>query len=87
MATLLRRGSRLGKYRLDRRIGRGAFADVWRARDTVENRFVALKMLEAFFATPNHRHLGRDELLSDPDLASLKDEPAFRELLDGLLAE
>lgn len=47
----------------------------------------ALEMIEAFFATPNHRHLGRDELLSDPDLASLKDEPAFRALLDGLLAE
>ncbi|MCK6471805.1 MAG: hypothetical protein L6R28_08665 [Planctomycetes bacterium] len=47
----------------------------------------ALKMLEAFFATPNHRHLGREELLSDPDLASLKDDPGFRALLDGLLAE
>ena len=44
MATQLRRGSRVGKYRLDRRIGRGAFAEVWKARDTVENRFVALKL-------------------------------------------
>jgi hypothetical protein len=44
LATQLRRGSRLGKYRLDRRIGSGAFADVWRARDTVENRLVALKV-------------------------------------------
>ena len=40
----LRRGSKLGKYRLARRIGRGAFADVWQARDTVENREVALKV-------------------------------------------
>jgi serine/threonine-protein kinase len=34
----------VGKYRLDRRIGRGAFAEVWKARDTVENRSVALKL-------------------------------------------
>ena len=44
MASVLRRGSRLGKYRLDRSIGRGGFAEVWRAIDTVENRRVALKV-------------------------------------------
>ncbi len=37
-------GSRMGKYRLDRRVGRGGFAEVWKARDTVENRPVALKL-------------------------------------------
>src|SRR5262245_36235703 len=42
----LRRGTRLGKYRLERPIGAGAFAAVWRARDTVENRTVALKVIE-----------------------------------------
>ncbi len=40
----LRKGSRLGKYRLEQKIGRGAFASVWKARDTVENRRVALKV-------------------------------------------
>lgn len=35
----------MGKYRLDRRIGQGAFADVWKARDTVEKRDVALKLV------------------------------------------
>jgi len=44
VASLLRKGTRLGKYRLDRRIGQGAFAEVWKARDTVENRSVALKV-------------------------------------------
>ncbi len=41
----LRRGSRLGKYRLDRRIGRGAVGAVWKARDTIEGRVVALKVV------------------------------------------
>jgi serine/threonine protein kinase len=44
LASQLRRGSRVGKYRLDRKVGRGAFAEVWKARDTVENRAVALKL-------------------------------------------
>jgi serine/threonine-protein kinase len=44
VAVVLRRGSRLGKYRLDRRIGRGGYAEVWKARDTVEDVGVALKV-------------------------------------------
>lgn len=42
----LRKGLILGKYRLDGRLGRGAFASVWKARDTVENRDVALKVID-----------------------------------------
>jgi serine/threonine protein kinase len=42
----LRRGGRLGKYRLDRRLGLGASASVWRARDQVEGRVVALKIVQ-----------------------------------------
>ncbi len=41
---VLRRGTKLGKYRLVRRIGRGSFADVWRARDTIQAQDVALKV-------------------------------------------
>jgi eukaryotic-like serine/threonine-protein kinase len=44
LATVLRRGSKLGKYRLDRRLGHGSFADVWQARDLVEGVDVALKV-------------------------------------------
>jgi serine/threonine-protein kinase len=44
LATVLRKGSKLGKYRLDRRLGQGSFADVWKARDLVEGVAVALKI-------------------------------------------
>jgi serine/threonine-protein kinase len=44
LVTVLRKGSKLGKYRLDRRLGQGSFADVWKARDLVEGVNVALKI-------------------------------------------
>lgn len=44
VASLLRRGTRLGKYRLEASLGRGSASSVWRARDVVEKRRVALKI-------------------------------------------
>lgn len=41
---MLRRGGRLGKYVLEKKLGAGGFAEVWRARDTVERLPVALKV-------------------------------------------
>lgn len=41
---LLRVGGRLGKYKLTRRLGEGAFARVYAAFDTIEQRHVALKI-------------------------------------------
>jgi serine/threonine-protein kinase len=67
----LRKGSRLGKYRLDRRIGSGAFADVWKARDTVENRAVALKIT----AAPAVREWGRAEIEKEARIASRLSHP------------
>ena len=42
----------------------------------------ALKMLQRFFETPNHRHLTRQEIETDADFESLKNMPEFRNLLD-----
>ncbi len=43
-AIHLRRGLKLGKYRLDKRLGEGGYCEVWKARDTVEGIWVALKI-------------------------------------------
>ena len=45
-AQTLRRGVRLGKYRLEKRLGEGGFARVFRAYDQVEGIRVALKIFE-----------------------------------------
>ncbi|MCA9711528.1 MAG: protein kinase [Myxococcales bacterium] len=41
---MLRRGQRMGKYRIRKRLAQGGFADVYRAHDTVEGVDVALKI-------------------------------------------
>ena len=40
----LKRGRRLGKYRLEKRLGMGGYCEVWKARDRVEDIWVALKI-------------------------------------------
>ncbi|HVB75135.1 MAG TPA: protein kinase [Ktedonobacteraceae bacterium] len=45
---------RLGKYELQQRLGQGGMAEVWKARDTQLQRFVAIKLLHANLqADPN----------------------------------
>lgn len=45
----------------------------------------ALAMLEAFFTTPNHRHISREEIRHDPDFQTLLADPTFQSLLDRFL--
>jgi serine/threonine-protein kinase len=67
----LRCGSKLGKYRLERRLGRGSFAEVWKARDTVEKRPVALKV-----ASPGVvQEWGREHLEHEARVASRLSHP------------
>ena len=69
MVRALRRGTRLGKYRLDRAVGRGSFGAVWKARDTVEGRVVALKV-----AGPRQvEEFGRDAIEHEGRVASRLD--------------
>jgi serine/threonine-protein kinase len=50
-------GTKLGKYRLERRLAAGPFANVYRAMDTIEGARVALKIA--------HPHLMSKEVLDD----------------------
>ena len=70
-ARRFKRGSRLGKYRLDRKIGRGALGTVWRARDTVEDRLVALKVVDPERVEEH----GRDAVEHEARVASRLDHP------------
>ncbi|MEO0529535.1 MAG: hypothetical protein AAF266_03055 [Planctomycetota bacterium] len=48
----LRRGARFGKYRIEKRLGEGAFAVVYQALDTLEGLRVALKVPHAAVLDP-----------------------------------
>ncbi len=71
MPEILRKGSRIGKYRLDRRIGRGAFAEVWKARDLVENQAVAVKITHPEAVET----YGREEIEQEARIASRLQHP------------
>ena len=73
-----RRGSRLGKYKLLQRLGRGGFAVVYRARDTVEGRDVALKLPHVALA--NER---RDELLREVRITVRLEHPSILPILNA----
>jgi serine/threonine-protein kinase len=71
LAKVLRRGTRLGKYRLERRIDRGSFAEVWKARDMVEDRIVALKVMHPGAV----EDWGRPAIEKEARIASRLDHP------------
>ena len=71
MTAAPRRGSLLGKYRLESRIGRGSFAEVWKATDLVERRLVALKVVHPDVVA----EWGREEIEHEARIATRLDHP------------
>ncbi len=74
----LRRRQRVGKYRIEDRLGSGAFAAVYSAMDTIEGRRVALKVPHKELLTESTLKDFRNEIrtiarLEHPNILSLKD--------------
>jgi len=68
-AKVIRARQRLGKYKIERKLAQGGFADVYRAYDTIEGIRVALKIPQA-------------ALLSEALLADFKSEVRLTGRLD-----
>ena len=75
----LAKGSRVGKYLLISRLGRGAFAEVWKALDEVENRKVALKIASSAAVT----EFGRSALEHEARMASSLQHPHILKLYNA----
>jgi eukaryotic-like serine/threonine-protein kinase len=74
----LRVRSRVGKYRIERRLAQGGFAHVYQAMDTIEGVRVALKMPHQNVVTPSMLDLFQREArmvakLDHPNILPLKD--------------
>lgn len=74
----LRARSRIGKYRIERRLAQGGFAHVYQAMDTIEGVRVALKMPHQSIVTPSMLELFQREArmvakLDHPNILPLKD--------------
>jgi eukaryotic-like serine/threonine-protein kinase len=74
----LRARQRLGKYRIERRLGQGGFASVYQALDTIEGVRVALKMPHQFNVTASMLEAFQREArlvarLDHPNILPLKD--------------
>jgi len=75
---VLRKGQRLGKYRVGRRIAEGPFADVYQALDTIEGLRVALKVPHAQLLSKEVMEDFRSEVrlvarLDHPNVLPVKD--------------
>ena len=76
--TMFRAGHKLGKYKIERRLAEGSFANVYRALDTIEGNRVALKIPHDRLITSDVLKDFRDEVrlmarLSHPNILPLKD--------------
>ncbi|MBN2293777.1 MAG: serine/threonine protein kinase, partial [Pirellulales bacterium] len=76
--SILRKGQKLGKYKIERRLGEGGFANVYQALDTIEGTRVALKIPHDRLVTPDVIENFRREVrlmarLHHPNILPLKD--------------
>ncbi len=71
--TRLGRGTTFGKYRLVGKIGTGGFSEVWKAKDLIEDRWVALKLPAKVKAGSEEE----DELLREIRLSATLDHDAI----------
>ena len=78
--TTLRVGSRLGKYRLTKRLGEGGFATVFAATDTIEGRQVAVKIPDQRY-TSNAQTL--DDLQREVRIMARLEHPGILQLKDA----
>ena len=84
--TVIARGTQLGPYRIEARLGAGGMGEVFRARDTRLNRMVALKVSKTQFSERFEREARAIAALNHPNVCTLYDVgPNYlvMELLDG----
>ncbi len=79
----LRVGARLGKYRLDRRVGVGAYATVYAATDTLLGMRVALKVPSEAMLT----HAALEEFRREVRLTMKLDHPNILPIRDATFIE
>lgn len=77
----LQKGNLLGKYKLLRRLGAGAYGEVWKSLDTVENVQVALKIGKKPANVEDHNRLFREisllTRLEHPNIVRIKNADTF----------
>ncbi len=86
LTQYLRSRQRLGKYRIERRLGMGAFAVVYQAMDTIQGIRVALKVPHATLVTPEVLKDFKNEIrttsrLEHQNILSLRDASIINDRL------
>ena len=76
---MLRTRQKLGKYKIEHRLGQGAFAEVFQALDTIEGIHVALKIPHPSVVTPNTL----DEFLKEVRLTARLEHPRIMPIKDA----
>src|SRR5262249_50936187 len=71
--TTLQSGSRLGPYEIIAHVGAGGMGDVWKARDTRLDRYVAIKVSKEKFSERFGREARAVAALNHPNICTLHD--------------